>query len=324
MQQKLMIYANQGLKGKSECSKEVLYLKMDYIKLIALYYYIHDCYNKELRWHCQRFSNNSDPDGITDEELLTIYIFVMTEEEKFKVRSIYDFTRKHLLDWFPKLPSYNAFNGRLNRMSPVFPYLAIRFLGEADPTGAQFEISLLDSLPIITCSGKRRGKVAPELTDKSYCASKGLHYYGAKLHGIAFRRPGSLPLPEYFCLTQASEHDLTAIREILPHLSGRAVFGDKAYNDADLNEALQKDCGVHIYTPVKLVKGETEEVRQFKKAADDLYSTAVSRIRQPIESLFNWLNEKTKIQTASKVRSRQGLIVHVFGRLAAALSLWVF
>jgi hypothetical protein len=37
------------------------------------------------------------------------------------------------------------------------------------------------------------------------------------------------------------------------------------------------------------------------------------------ESLFNWIEEKTGIQCASKVRSREGLLVHVFGRLTAAM-----
>jgi hypothetical protein len=53
-------------------------------------------------------------------------------------------------------------------------------------------------------------------------------------------------------------------------------------------------------------------------------STAVSRLRQPIESLVNWLEEKTGIERASKVRSYNGLMVHVFGRLAAALFFWSF
>jgi hypothetical protein len=53
--------------------------------------------------------------------------------------------------------------------------------------------------------------------------------------------------------------------------------------------------------------------------AEEILSTAVSRVRQPIESLFNWIEEKTGIQTASKVRSTQGLLVHVFGKLAAAM-----
>ena len=45
----------------------------------------------------------------------------------------------------------------------------------------------------------------------------------------------------------------------------------------------------------------------------------VSFVRQPIESFFNWLNEKTQIQKASKVRSSKGLLVHIFGRIAACL-----
>ncbi len=296
---------------------------MNLIKLIALYYYICECYTTELRWHCERFSNNNSPD-FTDEELLTIYIFSMTEEEKYKVKSIHNYAEKYLRDWFPNLPSYQSFNDRLNRLAIVFPVLVMRLLRDVDTSGVQFDISLLDSMPIITCSGKRAGKVAREVTDKGYCSTKKLHYFGAKLHSIAFRRKGKLPMPEFFSLTNASEHDLNAVREILPQLEGRAVFGDKAYSKKDFNEILQREYDVHIYTPVKLVKGENEKTRQFKRAADNLFSMAVSRLRQPIESLFNWLIEKTDIQRASKVRSTKGLIVHVFGRIAAAISLWVF
>lgn len=55
-----------------------------------------------------------------------------------------------------------------------------------------------------------------------------------------------------------------------------------------------------------------------------LLSKAISSIRQPIESFFNWLEEKTSIQIASKVRSYKGLMVHVFGRIAAAFMLMFF
>jgi len=296
---------------------------MHYLKLIALYYYISECYNTELCWHCQRFSNNNQP-AFTDVELLTIYIFCITEEEKFKVKSIYNYAQKHLKSWFPDLPSYQAFNRRLNRLSAVFPALVRCFLRDIDQTGSFLNISLLDSMPIITCSGKRAGKVARQLTDKGYCSTKKLHYYGVKLHGMAFHRPGKLPLPEFFMLTQASEHDLNAFRQILLQLLDRAFFADKAYSNQELNQELQQENDSFIYTPVKLVKGESQHIRQFKLAADQLFSAEVSRVRQPIESLFNWLIEKTDIQRASKVRSLQGLIVHVFGKIAAAISLWVF
>ncbi len=56
-----------------------------------------------------------------------------------------------------------------------------------------------------------------------------------------------------------------------------------------------------------------EVIRQRLKAADDLFSTAVSKVRQPVEAIFNWLIEEIDIQKASKVRSTKGLMVHAFG-----------
>ncbi len=79
-----------------------------------------------------------------------------------------------------------------------------------------------------------------------------------------------------------------------------------------------------ILTPVKLVRGQSEWERTFNRAADGLFSTAVSRMRQSIESIFNWFIEKVDLQNASKVRSVQGLMVHLFGKLSAAFATLVF
>ncbi|HAQ20955.1 MAG TPA: transposase [Prolixibacteraceae bacterium] len=76
--------------------------------------------------------------------------------------------------------------------------------------------------------------------------------------------------------------------------------------------------------PVKAVKGQVEALKQWNKTASDLLTTAVSKIRQPIESLFNWLIEKTDIQRASKVRSTKGLMVNVFSRLALTYIALIF
>ena len=76
--------------------------------------------------------------------------------------------------------------------------------------------------------------------------------------------------------------------------------------------------------PVKLPKGEPECIRQREKAYRDLFGSAVSKARQPVESFFNWINEKTKIQEAQKVRSTNGLTVHVFGKIAATFIYLIF
>ena len=151
-----------------------------------------------------------------------------------------------------------------------------------------------------------------------------MHYYGLKLHALCFRRKGRLPFPEYIQISGASVNDLTALKGFAHRLYNKILFGDKIYVDKSYWETLSKDNNVQMMTPVKNVKGQSEEERQRNKAHNDLFSTAVSIIRQPIESLFNWLIEKTDIQTASKVRSTKGLISFVFGRIVAAFISLIF
>lgn len=280
-----------------------------------------EIYEEELQWHCMRFTKNQAEPAFSDQELLTTYLFSIAVERRFTIKDIHDYLYHHWLDWFPDLPSYAAYNARLNRLASAFPVLVKHLaLSYGAAFNEQSIVSLTDSMPIVTCSGKRKGKVATELCDKGYNATKGLYFYGVKMHSIGFYRADSLPVLEYLQLGPASEHDLTAQREVLEQMQDRVVVADKAYCDADLSTTLSQNNGA-LLTPVKYKKGQSEVDKQRHKAADDLFSKAVSRIRQPIESFFSWLIEHTDIQRAAKVRSTKGLIVHIFGRIAAAFTL---
>jgi len=79
-----------------------------------------------------------------------------------------------------------------------------------------------------------------------------------------------------------------------------------------------------MLTPIKDTKGQHESQKKREKAYNDLLSKAVSSVRQPIESLFNWLIEKTDIQRASKVRSTKGLLTFICGRIAPAFISLIF
>jgi len=59
-------------------------------------------------------------------------------------------------------------------------------------------------------------------------------------------------------------------------------------------------------------------------AGQKYYNRMVSRLRQPIESFFNWLIDKTDIQRAGTVRSTEGLMIHCWGKLTFAFYLLVF
>jgi len=285
-------------------------------KLIKIYQYVCDKYEQELKYTCERFSNNNQPE-FTDQEIMTIYLFSVYEEQRFKIKEIHDFASNYLRSWFPKLNSYVAFNTRLNRLSEAITALCRFVLEEFTPTGCSPEFSLLDSMPIITCSGKRNAKVAKEITDKSYCSTKNLWYYGLKLHALNYYNKGTLPHPESIVITKASENDLNVFKENWATIQARQFFGDKIYHDKDFFDELYAKEQSIMYTPIKGIKGKFEVLKQKDFAYENLFSKAVSAIRQPIEAFFNWINEKTQIQKASKVRSSKGLLVHVFGKLTA-------
>ena len=293
------------------------------LKLISIYLYICDLYDSELKHLCQRFSNNNKPE-FTDQEVITIYLYVMQVEQRLKIKQIHGFANDYLRPWFPRLHSYEAFVVRINRLSEVFKHISGDLLSNNCPEDCRPGTSLVDSLPIVTSSGKRPNTVATELTDKGFCSTKNMYYHGSKLHALAFSRPGRLPFPESLVVTPASENDLNVQKQYWSDFYGRTFYGDKIYYDTDFFERMAESRNSRMLTPVKAVKGQSQTIAQFNKAANDLYSTAVSKIRQPIEALFNWLIEKTDIQRASKVRSSNGLVVHIFGRIAAAYIFLIF
>ena len=138
------------------------------------------------------------------------------------------------------------------------------------------------------------------------------------MHVLGIKREGTLPVPEFAGLSPASQHDLPVFTQISPYLHGKEVYADKAYVDELLKESLENQ-DVSLLTPPKKEKGQ-ERLFMFEQ----LLATSVSRVRQPIESLFSWIQQKTGIHIASKVRSYNGLIVHAFGRFAAAMFMLAF
>ena len=286
-------------------------------KLIELYLLICDFYDKQSVLKQQRLSNFKPL--FTDQELLTMYVFGHLQGFTTQ-RLIYNYFAGHWREWFPALPTYQAFNRRLHHLTAAFELLIEECLITAAKAESLFPADrLIDSLPVMLAVGTRsnRARVARQLADVGFCATKQIHYCGVKLHVIAARRLSKLPLPERLFLSSASQHDLAALREMDANLSGCGLFGDKAYADTDLRNVL-RERGVYLTTPYKRKRNEDERV------IPRLLNRFVSRIRQPIESLFGWMIQRTDIQKASGVRSSQGLMVHCYGKLAVACLLLTF
>ena len=77
---------------------------------------------------------------------MTIYLFCVNQEKRFKIKQMYEFVKDYFLDWFPKLPSYTVFATRLNRLSGAFKGLADGLVEELRLTVTNLNISLLCSI----------------------------------------------------------------------------------------------------------------------------------------------------------------------------------
>lgn len=286
-------------------------------QLIQLYLLVCQIYDNQSSLKAQRLSNFKP--RFTDQELVTIYLFGHLNG-LFSKKAIYRLICNYWGDWFPNLPSYQAFCHRLNNLESSFQIISRQLL-KALSAGRAVEVEhLIDSFPVMLAKSSfaRRACVAREFAAIGYCAAKRLHFHGVRLHLLAARRAGRLPVPFEVWFRAANVHDLTAFKEHDTRFpNGALVFGDKAFCDSALRKQLKQQ-NVELFVPLKKPKGREQT------DTDKSYSRLVSRFRQPIESFFKWLNDKTQIQTASSVRSANGLLLHCFGKLSFALLLLVF
>lgn len=281
-------------------------------QLIRMYCAVCHYYDSALVAQTQRCSNNFCP-KFTDEECITTYIWGIYNQ-KFEVKACYEFIKDYYGDWFPQLPSYQAYNSRICFLADAFKELASILLSGFDLDAGHNDF-VTDSIPIVVAGSKRSGraKTASEMCNKGYCASKEMWYYGVKLHTLAQCNYKTLPTPALMVVSKASEHDLPISKELLDGVKNIRVFGDTAFADKEWQAFMLSENSVDILTPIKRNKGQ-------KKLSfwDGLYSSAISGVKQVIESLNNWIIQKTNIQRASKVRSSAGLIAFIFARIACA------
>ena len=201
------------------------------LQLIELYCTVCDDHNT-IEYKTQRLSNNFRPKFL-DEECITVYLWGILKR-RFELRAIYDYVKEHLADWFPNIPSYQAFCYRLNRLSSAIQYLAEHWMDRLTEISGTDMSYLVDSCPIILAKQKRssHAKIAPELCDKGYNSSRDEYFYGVKLHAFATHHAGNLPTACAVMISRASEHDLPIARKMMDACTpffGGVLFADKAY-----------------------------------------------------------------------------------------------
>ena len=185
----------------------------------------------------------------------------------FQKKQIHQFIERYWFDYFPRLPAYQTFVARLNLLAETFhtigevlsARLQERLIPEFDP--------ILDSFPIMLATGGHAytATVARDIASIGYCAAKKTYFHGVRLHCIAPKRFAQIP-----------------------QLPQTTLLGDLAYPEEMFQKHLEKQQS-KLRARVKKPKGgELSKIEKYHKRL-------ISKFRQPIESFFNWLNEKTFI-----------------------------
>ncbi len=119
--------------------------------------YVCEQYDVSLCNYCQRYSNNSVP-VFFYQEILTIYLFVGSEQHYTKIKEIHHFAKDYRPDWFPDMISYQTFKYRLNRMVGAVTELSMQLLCSHKPEDCDEDTLLVDSLPIMRQEQNRKSR----------------------------------------------------------------------------------------------------------------------------------------------------------------------
>lgn len=87
---------------------------------------------------------------------------------------MWQYTKDHISEWFPDLPSYQAFNIRLNFLAPVLTRLLeswMDMVSAASEAGMNYTV---DSCPIMLAGSYRssHAKIVSEICSKSYNSTR--------------------------------------------------------------------------------------------------------------------------------------------------------
>ncbi len=122
-------------------------------QLIQLYLLVCQIYDNQSSLKSQRLSNFKP--RFTDQELVTVYLFGHLNG-LFQKKAIYRFLRNYWADWFPALPSYQAFCNRLNNLESSFQVITQELLKSLTAGRASEVDHLVDSFPVMLAKGAPR------------------------------------------------------------------------------------------------------------------------------------------------------------------------
>lgn len=243
-----------------------------------------------------------DP-NLTDAEIVTVALYqelIGEPREDHFYRLHADWLRK----FFPNLNERSRYNRRKRNLWLVILAVPISLLIVLETMDVKSGI--IDSVPV-PCISYKRDKSATRFTDADYgvCSSKAMKYFGYKLHSLVSLWGTVID----FMLTSARPYDNQVVIEFLTAQKRllKTLFGDKAYNDKDLQDYLVEHLNIRLFAPTK----DNQKVKYPK-----VVSKTINRIRLMIETVNAQLQEQFTL-TKHYAKSQWGLFTRIAAKITA-------
>jgi hypothetical protein len=240
---------------------------------------------------------------MTDAEVITIAVY----QEMIGEPREDHFFRLHeaeMKSYFPHLNERSRYNRRKRDLWSVI--LAIRLSVLLLLKAWEYEEAVIDSAPVPAVSYKRPKKHT-RFTDADYgvCTSKAMKYFGYKFHSLVTLTGIILD----FVLTSAAPYDSQVVIEFLGNHQAqlRAVFGDKAYNDEELQRYILEEFHLLLWAPKKKNQQSSESKQSVKTK---------SRLRLMVETVNAQLQGQFHL-SKHYAKSQWGLLTRVAAKITA-------
>lgn len=260
------------------------------------YVLVDDAYQRLLERRGKPLRTRGPAPEVSDSEVITIGLIIETFFQGHEEVG-YAFVVQYLSDMFPRLLDLDRFNARRRDLIGVIEVIRCDLrdqkLATDDP------VRLVDSAPV-TLMTYTRGKRSRSLVGSNYfgvVTSKKTKFFGLRLHLTTTADQ----LIDDWLLAPAAAHDVKVLDALVSDSHDVVLVGDKAYNDAELEERLWRKRRIQLL-PLR----RSNQKQQWS----DAVRRALGYVRHRVETVFSVLTTTFNIHRP-RGRSLAGHVVRV-------------
>lgn len=196
----------------------------------------------------------------------------------------------------------SVYNRRKRKLFPFIEKIRMKMVDKFNELESYF---VVDSMPLEVCKISRsaRSKICKNvdyaMSNKGFCASQNLHFYGYKLHAVC----SIGGVFQSFDLSPASVHDIHYLRDIKLQLSDCVLIGDKGYLSQTIQLDLFNEVNIQLETPKR--KNQKDYKPQFYP---------FKKYRKRIETLFSQLCDQFMIRR-NYAKSFEGFKTRILAKI---------